>query len=331
MTSVRQVFRGLRRPEGAGETYAVAPSPAHSKVLVGLDGSGRPALLVQCRQPDQGRPAPVVMRAVEVRHDVSCIVTLPGADPAARRMSLIRCVSDDPQLADYFIDILESVVGLVPPEPSRMEVAAVVLRICELFAALDEPARRDERALWAELFVIAAANDPRAAAGWWRTDPTETFDFSAGRRRLEVKSYARDPRGHHFSLGQLRPPEGVDALVVSLCVRTAVGGTTVRDLVVRIRALLASPELAFKVDQVVAKSLGNSTVEGMGTAFDEQLALETWRCFRALELPCVRTPVPPAVSDVRMRVAMDIGLGHPRREAGAVFTGFTLVLPAVGR
>lgn len=325
---LREVFEALRRPpmSSTAEAYSVAEVPGVSGVYVGLDRDARPALLVQCKRSDSGRPAPVVMRAVEVRHDVACLLALGDGAPDSRHLTLIRCVASDRALQSYFVDLLDGLVLLIPPMPARGDIASVVLRICELFASLEEPPARDTRALWAELFVIASAADPAEAVRWWRMDPAETYDFSFGRKRLEVKSFAREPRGHHFGLDQLRPPDGVDVVVISMCVRASAGGLSLRDLVARVRPA-SSPELAVKIDRVVAKSLGAATPSAMDERFDAEVAIASWRCFTSAEIPCVRTPVPVGVTDVRFRVAMDRLAGTPSQAARLRFPAFSDVLP----
>jgi hypothetical protein len=72
----------------------------------------------------------------------------------------------------------------------------------------------------------------------WHTDNSDTFDFSWGQGRLEVKSTVGAFRIHDFSLDQLQPPVGGFGYVASLVLKAANGGAGVLDLAKKVEVQL---------------------------------------------------------------------------------------------
>lgn len=63
----------------------------------------------------------------------------------------------------------------------------------------------------------------------------------------------------------------------------------------------ARPELAFKLHEVVAATLGAGLNEGLSISFDVRLAEASLRFFDLTAIPAIRTPLPAGVSDVHFR------------------------------
>ncbi len=266
-----------------------------------------PVLLVSARPaPSASPPAPFALEHLVVQHEVACLVSHYDGIQEQSRFSIIRCVSSDESLQKYFLRVLGSFVGLLGSSPTSADVASVVNRLVELFRLMTLPPRKSAQGLWAELLVVAESTDPVALLGAWHVLPTDVYDFNAGAQRLEVKSTGGRRRQHRFSLAQLQPPPGTRVLVASVLAESAGGGTSLRELVDEVRSrVIVCPELASRVDQVVALSLGDSWRQAFDVRFDRELATSHLAFFDAAVIPCIDPNIPAGVSDVRFVADLD--------------------------
>src|SRR5262249_52413336 len=108
--------------------------------------------------------------------------------------------------------------------PSRHHISTAIDRLVDLFRKIAATPRKTIAGLWAELFVIARAQDPETLLSFWHVEPDDRFDFSQGKDRIEVKAAQGRHRSHHFSLEQLRPGGGVRVVISSLLVERLQGG-----------------------------------------------------------------------------------------------------------
>jgi hypothetical protein len=238
-----------------------------------------------------------------VQDGVRCRLWRAGGEPEAATVTIVRCRGGDVVLRDYFLSVIEGVMPLLGSTPSEARVREVVVALIELFRALELPPRKAIQGLWAELYVIAQATDAKAMVGAWHVSPEEPYDFVAGAQRLEVKSTSGDERCHHFALAQLHPPAGSLTVIASLFADGAGGGVSLGELVDRARTRVsADPELAMRLDQVVAASLGQSWRRGLSERFDLERAQESLAFFDVRGIPSLQPEdVPADVSDVRFR------------------------------
>jgi hypothetical protein len=300
-----ELFESLGLPAAEGEL------PSFSTVVIGggphrlgRDTSGAPTLLVSLPTPTGGNALPPVeLEHIGVQHGVKCRLLRSGAEPEAATVTLVRCRETERVLRDYFLSVIEGVLPLLGPAPSEARVREVVAALIELFRALELPPRKSIQGLWGELYIIVQATDIAALVGAWHASPEEPYDFIRGAQRIEVKSASGTERYHHFTLVQLHPPAGTLAVIASLFVERAGGGVSLGELLDRARAgVSAYPDLALRLDQVVAASLGQSWRRGLAECFDWERAQESLAFFDADEIPSVRpADVPAGVNDVRFR------------------------------
>ncbi|MEO8007533.1 MAG: PD-(D/E)XK motif protein [Betaproteobacteria bacterium] len=294
------------------------------------DANGYPCLLIR-QSPQRGRLAPIRLENLLVSFDVPCTISHVGRKLEQDIFTIVRCTASNPALFPHFLIILTPMICTLGPAPTHAAVRRAIAGLVELFQALSAPAKKTVQGLWAELFLIRWASDPRAMAAAWHPDPQEHFDFSAGPQRIEVKSSSLRRRVHHFSLVQLTPPQGTRVLVASLFVERSGGGASVHSLFDSVRALLASSaELMRHFDATFYASLGAGWEEAMNEAFDWEMARESLAFFDADQIPTVPNPIPPSVSDVRF--CSDLSAAVPLRRDEVIAAGgiFSAGIPNVG-
>ena len=183
--------------------------------------------------------------------------------------------------------------------PSTEELREVLAGLIELFRLATRPSRGTIQGLWAELWLIAQAQDPEVLLTAWHAEPTDVYDFNSGSERIELKSSGQRTRRHHFSHRQLTPPAGTRVAIGSVFVESSGRGLTVAALVERIRRRVADSRALRRLDHVVASTLGSDWRSGMGASFDRELASESLRFFEVEAVPSIPPGFPAEVSDVR--------------------------------
>ena len=312
MPSLIAAFRHLPVPTDAESSEAAftgAAAPGFSGIHVAKDRQARPAVLIRIEEVGTGiRPASISLENLTVEHGLDCRISVPNSDhPVTGTFSLIRCLSLDESLQEYFLDTMQVVLRSLPSRVTASSVSDAVDSLASLFAATLRPPSRPVQGLWAELFVINRSTDPQLLVNAWHSDPMERYDFSLGTQRAEIKCSADRTRRHHFSYEQAHPANGITALVGSLFVEHSANGVTLGELWDDVRRLAGDDvELRLKIEQVCLQSLGNSWTQAREKSFDSQLAADSLLFFDIADIPVVSLNLPLGVSEVRFR--SDLGL-----------------------
>jgi hypothetical protein len=287
---------------------------------VGKDVLGCPVLLISTTSGQNGPK--IHLEHLEVQHLVRCHV-INDKKTEEGTFTVIRCTNTDEELTRYFFNYIGPVLRILGPTPSSGEISRAIVHLVELFRALTQPSIKSTSGLWAELFVINNAKDPVALLNSWHSNPGEKYDFNSNAQRLEVKSTSGRNRIHHFSLEQLVPPLGCEAIVASLFVESSGGGVSLGDLIQRIKVfLIKNPELEEKLDYIVANTLGNLLRQSMNYRVDYQLAQESLIIFNAQSIPKISEPLPAGISDVHFKVDLTRCRPSSKQElldAGGIF------------
>jgi hypothetical protein len=154
--------------------------------------------------------------------------------------------------------------------------------------------------LWAELWVISLAADPDRLVAAWRGPESAATDFFLDGIGLEVKA-SRQSLVHHVSQRQLESPLGEhEAFLMSVWLGIDPGsGQSLPNLVDD--ALARVSDASALLRHVALTGYSPVDREQYSTRF---IALETPRCFEAVQVPRVRT-ADRGVSDLRYVVTLE--------------------------
>lgn len=291
---------------------------------IAKDHTGAPALLIASPMQTKALPAtPIQLEHLTVNQNTECTITREDGEQETGRFSIVRCTSNDRALQQYFLRMLDGVIAVLGPTPTAHEVSHSVHDLVELFRAMAEPARKTVQGFWAELFLIAQASNPAPLIRAWHGTPVDTYDFSAGSQRIEVKSANGRVRQHHFSLAQLQPPDETQLLIASVLMERAGAGVSLGDLITTIRNKLTdAPELLIRLDQIVVSTLGESWRRAFEQRFDYELAKDTLRFYAGSDIPAVGLEAPPTVTNIHFQVNIT-GLPEVKKQqmrtAGGIF------------
>jgi Putative PD-(D/E)XK family member, (DUF4420) len=323
MPDLETLFSTLAPPEanlGGPCRFTALTVPEYDRHRLGKDDRSRPLLLIALGQqsPLESHP-PICLENIAIQHSVRCRLARPGGHVEEGVFSVVHCMSDDATIQSHFLHAAGSAILSLGSAPSGGDVSRSIMELVELFRAISAIPRRSVQSLWSELFVIANSTEPLRLLAAWHTIPEEHFDFSDGPDRIEVKSSASRLRQHHFSLAQLRPPQGITVAVASLFTDRSAGGVSLAALTERVREFAGqAPPLLLHLDQVLSIALGSTPQAARETSFDWELAKESLRFYDAQEVPSISPELPAGVTEVHFKADLSYVQSAERllRESG---------------
>ena len=294
---------------GGGVSLSASPIPGFAPHRIAKAVNGEPLVLVETASATS-LPPPVRLENLFVEHGVRCKIWQGNHLVEEGTFTVIRCTAPSVALRHQFFALTTPFLLALGKDPSPSRVGVVIDGLVDLFRALTRPPRKSVQGLWAELYLISRAQDCRSVVGAWHASPDERYDFATGTQRIEVKSAAGRERRHHFSLEQVSPPAGSVVLIASVCTERSGGGTSLGQLLGRIRPRLSDdPSVLLHLESVVAATLGRTLLEALGEAYDLQMAEESLRFFDATAIPRPGGTMPFEVSEVRF--VADLGRAKP--------------------
>lgn len=303
MLNLYETFCSLPVPKTTNERdrcfSATAPWGA-VQLRVAKNQQGRPYFLTPSTRG--ARQISIRLEHLSIEPHVECVIV--DSDKVVERDSftLVGCTSDDPGLQSFFLRVIAAFAREYETASTAQDLNRGLELLVALFRALKQPGKKTVRGLWAELFVILESSSPLALLEAWHVDPLDLFDFNQGSDRIEVKS-ASDRREHHFRREQLIPPKDSRITVASLIVKSAGGGASIADLVTRINSIPGiSGVMLEKLSRVVCETLGLDWRSAIDLRFDENQARQSLQFFDGAEIPSIREPPPPQISEVRFIV-----------------------------
>lgn len=320
--SLIEAFDSLPRPSSEG-SFAVEATSNRFRVAKSIEGF--PAILIAF---DQAAFDSLPRRLANIGYSPPKELELTGsAGTHSERLAVLECRTLEPGLVEYFFRVVSGILIDDPSAATPAGFEAALDAVVSLFRALQQPAQRTVQGLWAELAIIAWAREPEVAISAWHSGPRALHDFAAGDERLEVKGSATGIREHSFRLDQLRVIDGARTLVASLLLDEATSGANVFDLIGQIEARIPGPELRRRLQAVVATSLGAAWKEAGDLRFDEHLARQRLRLYRAEEVPSILLPVRPEVKDVSFTSDLSNAPPLPVSSARSMGPFFDSLLP----
>ena len=301
MLNLEEKFQSLlseAAPEGSHLLASHLPDLPHHRLA--RDVQGAPIIMIAVPHGRaQTRPVPIRLEHLSIQHDVECRITGIDGEIEEGQFTVIACLGTDHALHSYFLRVLEPIITLLGPSPTRSDITRAVYNLIELFRVMAAAPLKSVQGLWAEVFLIAHAADPTLLLAAWHTTPEDRYDFSSGDQRIEVKATAGRIRRHRFSLEQLQPPTGTTALVASLFVERAGSGTSLAELIEKVRHQIGDNlDLLMALDRIVGMTLGNSWRQAMDEQFDYELAIHSLAFFDVVDVPSIESELPPEVSGV---------------------------------
>jgi len=282
-----KLFADLPGPS-ATDAFVAIKTPAHPSLRIGRSPRGTPVLLVRLQKGTRSFLPGTHLANLSADYSVPCTIEVKGTGKEDGVFAIVEYTGQDVALRNYFFMVGASLLGALPDNPTPVSVRNVVTKFVDLFSLLAQASRNSVQGLWAELFLIASACDPRKALDCWHRDSSERYDFSLGSDRIEAKSYSGARREHHFALEQLRHSPDLNVIICSMNVRPSGGGTSIGDLRDKIiRSLAGNSERIFHLEEQISACLGAGLPLALSQSFDAEVAHDSLGWFEAKSIPAV--------------------------------------------
>lgn len=322
---LQRLFQALSdagSPQG-GVGYSALTVPGSGGHMVALSATGMPGLLIQTAAGGT-KPLRVQLSGLNASFGVACTVAIDGAAPQERNVSILECTAPA-EARPIFAEFGGSFLRLLGERPTMAQTAMAVSRFAAIFASLTRPTRQSVTGLIGELMLLVLSSDVSAAINCWRASQTDHFDFVAPDARVECKASSSGMRLHSLSWEQCNPPPG-PALVASLFVDSAGGGTSVRELMARIEDhLVENPEAATRLRETVAATMGIALRPCLDVRFDEAVARASLQWFDLRDVPAIRGELPDGISGLRF--TSNFGITPPINPTALEGTRLNALIP----
>jgi hypothetical protein len=332
---LEDTFEGIRPPPGDNPDkplYAVMPVLGYDHYFIGKDRDARACLLVAMPDGTASHQPPIRLESLDVQFELRCHLRKSHDPEREGTFTVLRCRSDDKETVRYFLSVCETILRMIGDRPTGRNLAAAVNRLAAIFQKMQKPPTRPVNGLFGELYFLWQSGDPIRALTAWRADDTARFDFSDGDIRLDVKTASGGLRAHTFSYEQCNPPPGTIGVVASLFVERSSGGVALRSIIDEIKDRVAGhPDLVLKLHEVIATTLGASLSESLSMSFDIKLADSSLQFFSLEDVPAIREPLQPGISDVHFRSDLSAMSSLPTQTLIDRDPVFLSLLPHSGR
>lgn len=301
MQSIFEIFEELKdQTQVSSDSYVIASLPAIKNHKIGISQSQQPLFFIKCADTSKLKSLDVSLAYISVLYDRPCQLIHKDGKAEDGMYAVISLKTDSEYLQEYFLSIVYLLIEKLPEEPLLASLKLEVDKLVSLFSKFTKPAAKTILGLWAELLTIEQAKNADYLIQSWHSSTSDKFDFNDGKDKIEVKSTTRSRRIHSFASEQLAPNPNAALLIVSiLTVETGVG-KNVFDLVGRIEGKLSERSLVFRLNEIVAETLGQDIEKAVDVFFDYQLALDSMRFYNGIDIPTISAGnIPANIMNVR--------------------------------
>lgn len=285
----------------SGHAFTIVSVPGHENVFLGADAASRPCLFVRATERTVDPP----LRTSRVSLQTGQVYTVApvGGSGRSERLHSLRCETSDAVDVDTFLALVDAFLARYASGQVDLVALTEFFRsLVRLFSIGSSSDLQGERqGLWGELFLMRRGRGFAFWAPLWHSETTRKFDFSAGNKRVEVKTAVGDERIHYFAHRQIFELEGETIMIASLLLRKEDAGLSLRDLIREARAALLGSSYYFKLEQAVRQA-GMEAAEETGPAYDASEAEQSLSWYRAADSPHFRMAEPPGVSQTHYKV-----------------------------
>lgn len=301
MQTIFNVFQTLKKESlGSVEGFNIASLPAMQHHKIGVSSNGQPMFFIKCDNSERVSFLDSNLEFIAVQFNRECQLLTDKQKMAEGIYTIIYLKTDSIDLQEYFLEIVFLIIKKLNPTPTLQELKIEVEKLIGLFSKFSKPPTKAIQGLWAELLVIAQSKNPAYLIQAWHNSATDKFDFNDGVDKIEVKSTAKDRRVHGFSIEQLHPNQNSNLLIASMRVVETGIGKNIFDLVNLIENKVKDRELRFRINEIIAQTLGNGLSKSFELYFDYQLATDSLQFYDSKNIPKIDLQtIPTGVTNIR--------------------------------
>lgn len=301
MQSVFKIYQDLQKQSASkADGFNIAALPAVKNHKIGISASGQPMFFIKCDDSTKTKSLDSNLEFISVQFNRECQLISNKKKFAEGVYTIISLKTDSIDLQEYFLEVVFLVVKKLSAIPKLKELKVEVEKLINLFSKFSKPPTKTIQGLWAELLVIEQSKNAEYLIQSWHSAVSDKFDFNDGADKIEVKSTARSRRVHNFSIEQLNPNKNSNLIVASVfTVETGIG-KNIFDLVEMIEKKVKDRNLLFRINEILAQTLGKDFEKTFEMFFDYQLAVDTLEFYESENIPKIDTQfILSEISNVR--------------------------------
>lgn len=301
MQKVFKIFQELKNESPKnGDGFAIASLPTTKNHKLGISQNGQPMFFIKCDDNTKAKSLDTNLEFISVLYNRQCQLINKKGKIEEDIYTVISLKSDSDYLQEYFLKIVFVLIKNISEKPLLKDLKIEIEKLINLFTKFSKPALKTIQGLWAELLIIEQSKNPDYLIQSWHSSTTDKYDFNDGIDKIEVKSTVKNRRIHNFSLEQLTPNLSSKLIVASIFAIETGTGTTIFDLVESIENKIKDKNLAFRVNEITAITLGKDFEKSFDIFFDYQFAIDTIQYYNSFDVPTInRTDIPSNITNVR--------------------------------
>lgn len=301
MQKVFKIFQELKNESPKnGDSFAIASLPTTKNHKLGISQNGQPIFFIKCEDSTKAKSLDTNLEFISVLYNRQCQLINKKGKIEEGIYTVISLKSDSDYLQEYFLKIVFVLIKNISEKPLLKDLKIEIEKLINLFTKFSKPALKTIQGLWAELLIIEQSKNPDYLIQSWHSSTTDKYDFNDGIDKIEVKSTVKNRRIHNFSLEQLTPNLSSKLIVASIFAIETGTGTTIFDLVESIENKIKDKNLAFRVNEIAAITLGKDFEKSFDIFFDYQFAIDTIQYYNSFDVPKInRTDIPSNITNIR--------------------------------
>jgi hypothetical protein len=301
MDSIFKIFQELKKQASdIGDSLKVSSLPLIKNHKIGISQNEQPMFFIKCADSPNVKLIDSNLEFISVQFNRKCLLKNTKNKIEEDVYSIILLKTDSIELQEYFLEIVHLIIKKIADIPLLKDLKIEVDKLINLFSKFSNPPVKTIQGLWAELLVIEQSRNPDYLIRAWHISKSDKFDFNDGSDKLEIKSTSKSRRIHNFSMEQLNPNENSSLIIASIfAVETGVG-KNIFGLIELIEARIKDEELCFRINEMIAQTLGKDFEKSFDVFYDYQLAVDSIKYYYGKIVPIINsTSIPTQITNVR--------------------------------
>jgi hypothetical protein len=301
MKTVLKIFQELKDESPInGGSFAIASLPPMKNHKIGITQNGQPIFFVKCDNTVKSKTLDTNLEFISVQFNRQCQLINQKKKAEEGIYTIISLKTDIEYLQEYFLKIVFILLCNVSDKPLLKELKIEIDKLINLFSKFTKPPIKTIQGLWAELLIIEQSKNPDYLIQSWHNSSSDKYDFNDGIDKIEVKSTLKSQRIHSFSIEQLAPNKNSQLLIASVFTIETGTGTNVSKLIENIETRINDKNLSFRLNELVALTLGKDFEKSFDIFFDYQFALDSIQFYQSSIIPTIQqNNIPSNIMNVR--------------------------------
>ena len=301
MKSINKIYQELRlKSVSNADNYSVATLPMIKNHKIGISQQELPLFFIKCDNVEKVKCLDYNLEFITVRYNCTCDLIGNKNKVEKGVYTIISLKTESLDIQEYFLNIVYLIIKNLPQLPSLSSLKIEVEKLINLFSRFSNPPIKTIQGLWAELLLIEQSSNPEYLIQSWHCTTNDKFDFNDGKDKIEVKSTSKNRRIHSFSIEQLNPNFNSNLLIVSIFAIKSGMGKNVLDMISLIEKRIKKNELIFKLNEIIAQTLGNDFEKIFEVNFDYQYGVDNIKYYNFKSIPTIQiNHIPKEVTNVK--------------------------------